>query len=77
MQLETPGGNHCCLMANGVQNSRLVDSFINIKQKLYMNMINKKQLYTDQTSSRWKKINKMRHFTVIADLNVVHKNNLA
>ncbi len=33
-------------------------------------MINRNQLYTNQTSSRWKKVNKMRHFTVIADLNV-------
>ncbi len=33
-------------------------------------MINRKQLCTTQTSSRWKKVNKMRHFTVIADLNV-------
>ncbi len=31
---------------------------------------NRKQLYTNQISSRWKKVNKMRHFTVIADLNV-------
>ncbi len=38
-----------------------------------MNMINRKQLYTNQTSSKWKKVNKMRHFTVIADLNVVQK----
>ncbi len=30
MQLVTPGGNHCCLMANDVQNSRLMHSFINI-----------------------------------------------
>ncbi len=37
-------------------------------------MINRKQLYTHQTSSRWKKVNKMRHFTVIADLNVAQKN---
>ncbi len=33
-------------------------------------MINRKQLYTNQTSSRWKKVNKMRHFTDIVDLNV-------
>ncbi len=33
-------------------------------------MIYRKQLYTNQTSSRWKKVNKMRHFTVIADLSV-------
>ncbi len=38
-----------------------------------MNMINRKQLYTNQTSSRWKKVNKMRHFTVIADLNFAQK----
>ncbi len=38
-----------------------------------MNMINRKQLYTNHTSSRWKKVNKMRHFTVIADLNVAQK----
>ncbi len=38
-----------------------------------MNMTNIKQLYTNQTSSRWKKVNKMRHFTVIADLNVAQK----
>ncbi len=24
-------GNHCCLMANDVQNQRLVHSFINVK----------------------------------------------
>ncbi len=30
-------------------------------------MINRKQLYTNQTSLRWKKINKMRHFTVITE----------
>ncbi len=36
-------------------------------------MINRKQLYTNQTSSRWKKVNQMRHFTVIADLNVAQK----
>ncbi len=33
-------------------------------------MINRKLFYTNQTRSRWKKVNKMRHFTVIADLNV-------
>ncbi len=38
-----------------------------------MNMINRKQLYTNQTSSRWTKVNKMTHFTVIADLNVAQK----
>ncbi len=38
-----------------------------------MNMIKIKQLYTNQTSSKWKKINKMRHFTVIADLKVAQK----
>ncbi len=32
-----------------------------------------KQLYTNQTSLRWKKVNKMRHFTVIADSNVTQK----
>ncbi len=36
-------------------------------------MINRKQLYTNQTSSVWKKVNKMRHFTIIADFNVVLK----
>ncbi len=36
-------------------------------------MVNRKQLYTNQTSSRWKKVNKMRHFTVISDLNVAQK----
>ncbi len=36
-------------------------------------MISRKQLYTNQTSSRWKNINKMRHFTVMADLNVAQK----
>ncbi len=34
---------------------------------------NRKQLYTNQTSSKWKKVNKMRHFTVISDLNVAQK----
>ncbi len=38
-----------------------------------MNIINRKQLYANQTNSRWKKVNKMRHFTVIADLNVAQK----
>ncbi len=33
-------------------------------------MINRKPLYTNQINSIWKKVNKMRHFTVIADLNV-------
>ncbi len=42
-----------------------------------MNMINRKLLYTNQTSSRWKKVKKMRHFTVIANLNVAQKKNLA
>ncbi len=37
-------------------------------------MINRKQMYTNQTSLRWKKVNKMRHFTVIADLNVTQSN---
>ncbi len=36
-------------------------------------MINRKQLYINQISSRWKKVNKMRHFTVTADLNVAKK----
>ncbi len=40
-------------------------------------MINRRQLYTNQTSLRWKKVNKMRHFTVIADLDVAQKKNLA
>ncbi len=34
---------------------------------------NRKQLYPNQTNSRWKKVNKMRHFTVIAYLNVAQK----
>ncbi len=38
-----------------------------------MNMINRKQLYTNQTCSRWKKVNKMKHFIVIADSNVAQK----
>ncbi len=33
-------------------------------------MISIKQLYTNQTSSRWKKVNKLKHVTVIAYLNV-------
>ncbi len=41
-----------------------------------MNMIKRKQLYTNQTSSRSKKVNKMRYFTAIADLNVAQKTNL-
>ncbi len=70
MELETPGGNHCCLMVNDVQNSRLVHSFINIKHcRSIWTRSKEKQLYTNQTSSRWKKVNKMRHFTVIVDLN--------
>ncbi len=36
-------------------------------------MINRKQLHTNQTGSRWQKVNKMRHFTVISDLNVAQK----
>ncbi len=36
-------------------------------------MIYRKQLYINHTSSRWKKVNKMRHFTVIAHLNVAQK----
>ncbi len=38
-----------------------------------MKQDNRKQLYTNQTRSRWQNVNKMRHFTVIADLNVVQK----
>ncbi len=38
-----------------------------------MNMIKRQKLYTNQTSSRWKKVNKMRHFTVIADLDIAQK----
>ncbi len=38
-----------------------------------MNMISRTQLYTDQTSSRWKNANKMKHFTIIADLNAAQK----
>ncbi len=38
-------------------------------------MISRTQLYTNRTSSRWKKVNKMRHFTVIPNLNVVKKIN--
>ncbi len=34
---------------------------------------NRKQLYTNQTNSRWKKVNKVKHCTVIADLNVAQK----
>ncbi len=40
-----------------------------------MNMTNIKQLYTNQNSSRWKKVNKMRHFTVTGDLKVAQKKN--
>ncbi len=36
-------------------------------------MLNRKQLYTNQTSPRWKKLNKMRHFTATADLNIAQK----
>ncbi len=36
-------------------------------------MLNRKQLNTNQTSLRWEKVYKMRHFTVIADLNVAQK----
>ncbi len=42
-----------------------------------MNIINRKLLYTNQTSSRWQKVNKLRYFTVIADLNIAQKKNLA
>ncbi len=38
-----------------------------------MNMINRKQMYTNQTHSRWKKVNKMTYVTVIADLIVEQK----
>ncbi len=40
---------------------------------MFTNMIKRKQLYTNRTSSRWNKLNKMRHFIVIADLNVAQK----
>ncbi len=36
-------------------------------------MINGKQLYINQISSRWKKVKKMKHFTVTSDLNVTQK----
>ncbi len=58
MQLETPGGNHCCLMANDVQTFK--DWFIHLLILRTVNEHdNRKQLYTNQTSSRWKKVNKM------------------
>ncbi len=36
-----------------------------------MNKTNRKQWYTNQTRSRRKKVSKMRHFTVVTELNVV------
>ncbi len=54
---------------------RIKDSFIhvlNIKHYI-MNMINKKQLYVNHISLGRKKVNKMRHFIVIADLNIAQK----
>ncbi len=36
-------------------------------------MINRKQLYINQTSSRWEESKQNERCTVIADLNVAHK----
>ncbi len=36
-------------------------------------MMNRKQLYTNQTSSRWNKVNKMRQFTVLAYSTIAQK----
>ncbi len=38
-----------------------------------MNIINRKQLYANQTSSRLKKVNKVRHFSAIPDINAAQK----
>ncbi len=40
-------------------------------------MLNRKQLYTNQTSSRWKKVNKMKHFTVIVAQNKIKRGDLS
>ncbi len=75
MQLQTLGGNHCILWQ---MMYRIQDWFIHL---LILSTVyehdNRKQFYTNETSSRWKKVNKMRHFTIIADLNVAQKKNLA
>ncbi len=39
-------------------------------------MMNRKQLYTNQICSGLNKVNKMRHFTVIADSNVAEKKSI-
>ncbi len=36
-------------------------------------MINRKQLHINHTSSRWKKLNKLRLFTITAYLNVAQQ----
>ncbi len=59
MQLETPGGNHHFLMVKQMM-YRIKDWFIYL---LILSTVyehdKQKQLYTNQTSSRWKKVNKM------------------
>ncbi len=58
------------VLANDV---RIKDWFIHLILSAVYEHDNRKQLYTNQTNLRWKKVNKMRHFTLIADLNVAQK----
>ncbi len=44
-----------------------------ILSTLYEHDKQKQLLYTNQKRSRWKKVNKMRHFTVKADLDEAQK----
>ncbi len=58
-------------------------NFVNIKFSMYLciftatvitvNMISRKQLHTDQTSPRWKKVKNETFYYHIAELNVVQK----
>ncbi len=53
---------------------RIKDCFIHLLILSTVYEHDRKQLYTNQPSSRWKKVNKMRHFNVdIAYINVAQK----
>ncbi len=69
MQLLTSGGNHCAVSWQMMYRTKDWFTHLLILSTVYEHD-NRKQLYTNQTSSRWKNVNKMRHFTGVDELNV-------
>ncbi len=86
MQLVTPGGNHCCLMAIVYGRFKLnIDSFFKNKFNMYLCIFTATVTSLDKHDKQKKNciLNrpvqderkpKMRHFIVIAAFNVVQKN---